>query len=93
LREDFGSGPTFSFMGYARNRPKRLSEKLLQIREHFGDSQAQLVRRLGLNIPYNNISKFEHGKNEPDLIVLLAYARLINASMEDLVDDQVDLNL
>ena len=51
------------------------------------------MKRLGVDIPYNNISKYELDKNEPDLIVLLAYARLVNGRLEQIVDDQLDLEL
>jgi len=80
-------------MGHKRRKPKRLAEKVLQIRSHFGVSQAKLVKRLGVDMPYNNVSKFELGKNEPDLIVLLAYARLIKNPMENFADDQLELDL
>jgi transcriptional regulator with XRE-family HTH domain len=63
-------------MGHARRRPKRLAEKLLQIRKALGVSQREMVERLGMNIPSSNISKYELDKNEPPLKVLLAYARL-----------------
>ena len=49
-------------MGYARRRPKRMAEKLKQIREALGLSQSELVKELGLDIPYSNISKFEPTK-------------------------------
>ena len=80
-------------MGYARRRPKRLAEKLKQIREHFGVSQPELVRRLGVDIHYSNVSKFELDKNEPDLIVLLAYARFAGVSLTQIADDKLDLML
>jgi transcriptional regulator with XRE-family HTH domain len=37
------------------------------------------------------ISRFEQGKREPSLLVLLAYARIAEVSMEVLVDDKSDL--
>lgn len=80
-------------MGYPRRRPKRLAEKLKQIRESRGLSQSELVAELGLDFPYNNVSKFELGRNEPDLIVLLAYARFADVSLAQIVDDQLDLML
>jgi hypothetical protein len=33
---------------FARRKPRRLAEKLLTIRQAFGDSQNSLLRRLGL---------------------------------------------
>jgi len=80
-------------MGHARRRPKRLAEKLLQIRQHLGVSQSELVRRLGVDMDYSTVSKFELDKNEPDLIVLLAHARLAEVSLAQIADDQLDLML
>lgn len=80
-------------MGYARIRPKRLAEKLLQIRNALGLSQSELYRRLGVEdlIPYTRISKYELDELEPPLSVLLQYARAAGVHMEDIVDDELDL--
>jgi transcriptional regulator with XRE-family HTH domain len=80
-------------MGYARIRPKRLAEKLLQIRNSLGLSQSELYRRLGVEdlIPYTRISKYELDELEPPLPVLLQYARVAGVHMEDIVDDELDL--
>jgi transcriptional regulator with XRE-family HTH domain len=80
-------------MGYARPRPARLAEKLLQIRVALGLSQNEMLRRLGLEseMPYSRISSYELGKNEPPLQVLLQYARLANVQLEVLADDEFDL--
>jgi transcriptional regulator with XRE-family HTH domain len=80
-------------MGSARPRPKRLAEKLLQIRNALGLSQSEMWHRLGIQdqIDYTTISKYELDKNEPPLIILLQYARLAGVNMEALVDDELDL--
>lgn len=80
-------------MGYARPRPERLAEKLLQIRNALGLSQTEMWRRLGVEdeIPYNIISKYELGANEPPLQILLRYARVAKVPMEVLADDELDL--
>lgn len=80
-------------MGYPRPRPKRLAEKLLQIRNALGLSQSEMHSRLGVGdvIPFSRISKYELDQNEPPLMVLLQYARAANVYMEALVDDEVDL--
>jgi transcriptional regulator with XRE-family HTH domain len=82
-------------MGYARPRPKRLAEKLLQIRNALGLSQAELWRKLGVEdeIPFKRISKYELDQNEPPLHILLRYARVAGIYLEDLVDDELDLPL
>ncbi|HLL16256.1 MAG TPA: helix-turn-helix transcriptional regulator [Pyrinomonadaceae bacterium] len=80
-------------MGFARPRPKRLAEKLLQIRNALGLSQTDLWRRLGVEeeISQKLISKYELDQNEPPLKVLLQYARVAGVHMEDIVDDELDV--
>lgn len=76
----------------ARRKPMRLGEKLLLIRQALGLSQNQLIKRLGFEeLVQGTISAFESGGREPSLLVLLAYARMANVTVESLIDD--DLNL
>lgn len=75
----------------ARQRPARLAEKLLRIREALGLSQNELIRRLGVELAQNRISDYELGKGEPSLPLLLSYARLAGVCLERLVDDELDL--
>jgi transcriptional regulator with XRE-family HTH domain len=80
-------------MGNARRRPKRLAEKLLQIRDSLGLSQTEMLRRLGIEdaITYHRISEYELDKSEPTLMTLLQYARAAGVFVEDLIDDDLDL--
>ena len=80
-------------MGSARPRPRRLAEKLLQIRQSLGLSQPEIVKQMGVAalIHYTNISKYELDKNEPPLMILLAYAKLAQVHLEVIVDDRIDL--
>lgn len=81
-------------MGRAtRPKPKRLAEKLLQIRIALGLSQNGLIRRLGLSdeLTQDYISAYERGVREPPLLVLLEYARAANLYVEVLIDDSLDL--
>jgi len=80
-------------MGSARPRPRRLAEKLLQIRQGLALSQSDLVKQMGVAqmIHYTNISKYELDKNEPPLMILLAYAKLAQVHLEVIVDDDIDL--
>ena len=81
-------------MGKApRQKPERLGEKLVQIREALGLSQNGLINHLGLTdiITRNNLSVYESGKREPSLLVLLRYARTVGIALEILVDDELDL--
>ncbi|HYY99708.1 MAG TPA: helix-turn-helix transcriptional regulator [Pyrinomonadaceae bacterium] len=79
--------------GAARIKPKRLAEKLRQVREALGLSQSELLRRMGFDgvIAYHRISNYELGTGEPPLPVLLAYARLAGVSTDVLIDDELDL--
>ncbi|HEX8734485.1 MAG TPA: helix-turn-helix transcriptional regulator [Pyrinomonadaceae bacterium] len=82
-------------MGKAqRPKPKRLAEKLLQIRVSLGLSQTELITRLNFNeieLVQGTISTYELGKREPSLPLLLAYARLAGISTDVLIDDELDL--
>jgi transcriptional regulator with XRE-family HTH domain len=80
-------------MGNARRRPKRLAEKLLQIRNALGLSQTEMHKRLGVEdeILYNRISDYELDKSEPTLMTLLQYARVAGVYVEDLIDDGLEL--
>lgn len=80
-------------MGHAKNRPKRLAEKLLQIREALGLSQRELAAQLGIYRTHHHISKYERGKSVPPSEVMLAYSRVANVLIEQIVDDDVDLPL
>ena len=88
--------PLCCVMGQApRNKPKRLGEKLLQIREALGLSQREMAERLGdragVKITNKNISKYERGKSVPYIEVVLAYARLANVLMNQIVDDAISV--
>lgn len=76
-----------------RKRPKRLPEKLYEIRQKLGLSQTEMVSRLGLTaeIERDYISKFERGTLEPTLWVLLQYARAANVYVDVLIDNNLDL--
>jgi transcriptional regulator with XRE-family HTH domain len=80
-----------------RNRPKRLAEKLRRIREALGLSQKQMAERLseraGVKSTYRNVSKYERDKSTPYIEIVLAYARLANVEMNEIVDDDLELNL
>src|SRR2546421_13109838 len=60
----------------ARLKPKRLAQKLVQIRTALGLSQNELIRELEVDLTQNPISEYETGKGEPPLPVLLRYARV-----------------
>ncbi|MDT7540588.1 MAG: Helix-turn-helix domain [Acidobacteriota bacterium] len=74
-----------------REKPARLGEKLLSIRQLLGFSQTQMAKALELEINYTVISSYELGTREPSLLVLLRYARLARTPVEFLLDDEMDL--
>jgi transcriptional regulator with XRE-family HTH domain len=77
----------------ARPKPKRLAEKLLQIRNALGLSQSEMFRRLDVEkfSEIKRISDYEVDKSEPPLPVLLQYARVAGICLDVLVDDELDL--
>lgn len=76
-----------------RERPRRLAEKLRQIRQGLGLSQAELIRHMGLDerLTKSNISAFERGTHEPSLLTLYAYSEAANVYLEVLVRDDLKL--
>lgn len=78
---------------YHRQKPKKLTEKLLLIREKLGLSQNELIRYLGLEneISQSRISGYEIGTREPSLPTLLKYARSVSISTDILIDDDMEL--
>ena len=74
-----------------RNKPVKLSHKLLAIRKGLRMSQTEMANALNLQVHYSAISNFELGTREPDLIVVLHYARLAGLTVEMLIDDQMNL--
>ena len=75
----------------ARLKPKRLAQKLVQLRTALGLSQNELIRELGADLTQNRISEYETGKGEPPLHILLRYARVAGICVEALIDDEMDL--
>lgn len=77
----------------ARQKPRRLAEKLVELRRKLGLSQNELLGRMGLadEITREEISAFERGIRVPPLPVLLCYARTAGVYLEVLVDDDLDL--
>ena len=74
-----------------REKPKRLARKLLAIRERLGASQTEMAKLLKLKKTYTVISSYERGTGEPNLIILLRYARLARVSTDVLIDDKLEL--
>jgi len=76
-----------------RMKPKRLPEKLRQIRERLSLSQNGLIRQLGFKgvLVQASISGYESGTREPPLPVLLRYSEISGVWVNSIVDDRVDI--
>ena len=90
-------------MGHARNRPKLLHLKLTQIRGYLKIDLARMAETLRseiashcgreIRIERNHISKFELDRSEPDLLMMIGYARLASVRIESLVDDGISVDV
>ena len=72
--------------------PKLLAKKLKLIRTRLGVGQADMAKLLsGAKSPPDGamVSRFERGLREPNLFVILEYARLAKCTVEDLIDDKI----
>lgn len=79
-------------MGRAKRAiPRRLPEKLLQIRLTLGESQEGMAKLLDhTEAPGRNyVSGFELGTREPTLAVLARYADIVNCWLDVLVRDDL----
>jgi transcriptional regulator with XRE-family HTH domain len=77
-----------------RAQPRRLGEKLAQIRRALDLTQEQMARTLNLKespVYPTHVSEYEHGRREPSLLVLLRYAQLVEVSTDVLIDDYLEL--
>lgn len=78
-------------------QPKRLAEKLKQLRLQMELKQEEMFQSLKkelkgkAKIHYGYITRYESGSRVPSLLVLLAYSRVAGISLETLIDDEIDL--
>ena len=73
-----------------RSRPERLAAKLLAIRQRLGVNQTEMAKLL--KCESKRLSELESGRREPNLLLLLSYARLAKVLVENLIDDDLDLH-
>ena len=76
-----------------RERPQRIAPKLRAIRAHLGISQTGMTRLLNYKVGSGRISDYELGKRQPNLLTLLAYARIAKIPLEEIVDDEMELTI
>lgn len=76
-----------------RRRPTRLPEKLREIRLKLGLSQNEMIRLMGLDdeLTREEVSSFEIGRRQPNLLTLWAYANAANLYVDALILDSVNL--
>jgi transcriptional regulator with XRE-family HTH domain len=78
-----------------QQQPKYLGVKLREVREGFKYTLAEMTRELQRKgceqLRPHYIGEFEGGKRIPSLLVLLAYSKLADLSINLFVDDQLDL--
>lgn len=73
-----------------RPYPRKLANKLKQIRLSLDLSQGDMASRLDLK-ERASVSGYENGTREPPLPILLKYARLVGISTDVLIDDDLKL--
>ena len=79
-------------MGNPRRKTTKLPAKLLAIRLKLESSQSQMAKLLELDRGNaSRVSEYENGKREPNLIVLVRYAKLARVSLDLLADDAREL--
>lgn len=77
-----------------RTKPERLAEKLRTIRLNGDLTCEQMVERLNcpkISLYRASITEYEKGRREPPALILLAYARFADITVEVLIDDELDL--
>jgi transcriptional regulator with XRE-family HTH domain len=50
-----------------------------------------MARLLDLQVSVARVSEYEHGLREPNLLTLLAYARVAGIPVEKLIDDELTI--
>ena len=74
-----------------RPQPKYLAKKLKRIRGEIGVGQAEMAKLLnhGPSPPDGAmISRFERGEREPNLFVIVAYAKVAGITAQVIIDDE-----
>jgi hypothetical protein len=61
------------------------------IRQRLEFSQWEMVRLLNFQVTPARICEYEKGVREPNLLVLLAYARAGDVPVEKLIDDELTI--
>ena len=52
-----------------------------------------MAKLLNADTQYKHVTEWERGRREPNLALILKYARLARVPVENLIDDKIDLSL
>ena len=77
-----------------QEQPRRLAEKLRQIRRSFEMTQEDMARKLesqNLKVYRGYVGLYEIGERIPSVLIIMAYARIAGVTMEILCDDKLEL--
>ncbi len=74
---------------YRRKAPKKLGNKMREVRLRLNMTQEQVADFLGTDS--GAVSRYERGLREPSLLELLAFSRMSGVDMEVLVDDKFNI--
>lgn len=74
---------------YKRRRPKKLGEKMRQVRLWMEMTQEEIAEKLGTDS--GAISRFERGERDPSLLEILAFSQWTGIGLELLIDDKLSL--
>lgn len=51
-----------------------------------------MAKLIKTDLAYHRLSEFESGRREPNLMLILQYARAAKVPVENLIDDDLDLH-
>lgn len=74
---------------YRRKSPKKLGNKMREIRKRLDMTQEEVARHLGTDS--GAISRYERGLRDPSLLEILAFSRMSGVGVEVLIDDKMKI--
>lgn len=74
---------------YRRKSPKRLGEKMREVRLRLEMTQEEVAKQLGTDS--GSISRYERGLRDPSLLEILAFSYMSGVGVEVLIDDKRSL--
>jgi transcriptional regulator with XRE-family HTH domain len=74
---------------YRRKSPKKLGEKMREVRLRLQMTQEEVAKELGTDS--GAISRYERGLRDPSLLEILAFSYMSGVGVEVLIDDRRSL--